>query len=275
MRVLLIRPNGESVIKEVLGATGPPLGIGYIASYVRDKHDVWILDAMGLNYSEEQVKREIERVNPDIVGISCPATPYVVDVERTAEIVKSVDENIKVVVGGAHVTFMDKQTLRECPWIDFVVRGEGEETMRDLLETLERGGDLRDVEGITYRYKGEIIRTEKRPLIQDLDSIPFPAYDLMPMGAYKIGNFRYSVIITSRGCPFGCVFCSTSHMFGRKWRARSPENVVEELKLLRHKYRVREIEFLDDIFTLNKERAKKNPILADASACKIVALTDL
>ena len=109
----------------------------------------------------------------------------------------------------------------------------GEETSKELLRAIEENKELDSIKGITFRKGNKIVRNNEKELINDLNKIPFPSYGLLPMHKYRIGRLRYSAIITSRGCPFGCIFCSTSYMFGRKWRARSPENVVDELRLLR------------------------------------------
>lgn len=116
---------------------------------------------------------------------------------------------------------------------------------------------LKNVRGITFRQNGEIKATESRPFINNLDEIPFPAYDLLPMDKYKFGNHRYGVMMTSRGCPFDCIFCASSTLCGKIWRARSAENVIEELRKLNTEFGVKEIEFMDDTFTLSRRRAEK------------------
>ena len=139
----------------------------------------------------------------------------------------------------------------------------------ELLEK-QRMENFEKIKGITYRFNDKITENNNRKLIENLDSVPFPAYHLLPMDKYRLkfsdvgalGNFKeigrpYGVIITSRGCPFDCIFCSSRKLWGRKWRARSAENIIEELKILRYKYGKTKLSFMDDTFTLNKDRVMK------------------
>ncbi len=260
MKILLISPRSDSALTGYLGVTGPPLGLGYLASYIRNRgfRDVRILDALTLGLSNTEVLREIERFEPDIVGVSINSTPSFYDSCELIEKVKEFNENVFMVVGGVHVTFTPHQTMKECPCIDVSVVGEGEETFFELVSKFKNKEGFGELKGIVYRGEnGEINEASPRPLIKNLDTIPFPAYDLLPMDKYVVNNKRFGTVITSRGCPFKCIYCSSSRLFGSVWRSRSPENVLEELKLLRKKYRVKEIEFLDDNFTLNPKRAEK------------------
>jgi len=261
MKVMLIFPPSKFVLKDKLGITSVPLGLAYLASFIeKDGHKVKIIDSNTLGYRIKDIKEEIEKFNPHLVGVTA-TTSCIYDAYEVAKIIKEVDPGIKVVIGGPHVTFIAKETLKECPFIDVVVRGEGEETFRELVNFFESSSEdtwsLEEVKGITFRKDNKIIETDSRSLIKNLDSIPFPAYHLLPMEKYSLEGKRFATIITSRGCPFSCIFCSSSRLFGKTWRARSPENVIEEIKLLKNKYGVREIEFLDDTFTLNKKRAEK------------------
>ena len=261
MKVMLILPPSKFVLKDKLGITSVPLGLAYLASFIeKDGHKVKIIDSNTLGYRIKDIKEEIEKFNPHLVGVTA-TTSCIYDAYEVAKIIKEVDPGIKVVIGGPHVTFIAKETLKECPFIDVVVRGEGEETFRELVNFFESSSEdtwsLEEVKGITFRKDNKIIETDSRSLIKNLDSIPFPAYHLLPMEKYRLKNKRFATIMTSRGCPFSCIFCSSSRLFGKTWRARSPENVIEEIKLLKNKYGVREIEFLDDTFTLNKKRAEK------------------
>ncbi|WP_456366541.1 B12-binding domain-containing radical SAM protein [Thermococcus sp.] len=137
-----------------------------------------------------------------------------------------------------------------------MVRGEGEITFKELVEALDKGKPLKGILGLSYRDKTGKLRNEApRPLIQNVDNIPIPAYDLLPMELYRAGRTPFGTVMTSRGCPFNCVFCSSWLQFGKRWRGHSVERVIEELSILRYEYGRREIEFLDDTFTLNKVRA--------------------
>ncbi|MEA3486022.1 MAG: radical SAM protein, partial [Candidatus Aerophobetes bacterium] len=208
-------------------------------------------------------------------------TSTIYDAYEVAKLTKEVSSKIKVIIGGPHVSFTAKETLKDCPWIDIVVRGEGEITTRELISHLEGGLSLKEVKGISFRENGGIIETGNRSFIKNLDKIPFPAYHLLPMDKYRAGKHRFANIITSRGCPFSCIFCSSSELCGKMWRARSPENVIEELKKLKYEYDVSEVEFLDDTFTLNNRRTeeicnlmmKKNLNLSWSASSRVSTIT--
>ncbi|RLF16500.1 MAG: B12-binding domain-containing radical SAM protein [Thermoprotei archaeon] len=256
MRVMLVQPNSASAVKSVLGATGVPLGLAYLAATLRDEHDVRVVDALTLDYTLDDLRREFRKYEPDVVGVTA-TTPAIYDAYAVARLAKKLNPEVKTVVGGPHVTFTAEETLAECEAIDVVVRGEGELTLKELLSAWERGLPLKGVGGITFRHKSKIRSNEPRPFMKNLDELPFPAYDLLPMKKYEISGHRFGNVMTSRGCPFKCIFCASSTLFGKKWRARSPENVIDELRLLRDEYGIREIEFLDDTFTLSKKRAER------------------
>ena len=123
------------------------------------------------------------------------------------------------------------------------------------MKLMKDDRDFRDILGITYRVGDRVRENPPRPLIRNLDDAPLPAYDLLPMYKYRVGKLKFGAIITSRGCPYSCIFCSSSLQFGKKWRAHSVDRVLEELRILRYEYGRQEIEFMDDTFTLNKKRA--------------------
>ena len=203
----------------------------------------------------DDVRRELKDFYPDVVGITS-VTPSIYRAYQVAKIAKEVREDCKVIVGGPHVTFLPDQTFKECRFIDVIVRGEGEETIRQLAEAPEKG-EWEMVKGISFRKGDRIISNESRPFIKNIDEIPFPSWDLLPMDKYQFCGQRYASMLTSRGCPFSCSFCASSRLFGGFWRGRSPENVVEEIRLLHDKFGIRNIEFVDDTFTLDQKRAEK------------------
>ena len=256
MKVCLISPPYNSAVKSVVGISSPPLGLAYIASVLRQNHEVKIIDSNILNYTIGDVEEELRSFNPDVVGITS-VTPSIYEAYKVAETAKKVREDCTVVLGGPHATFMPRETMEECKYIDIIVRGEGEETTRELIENIEKGAPLNEVKGITFREKNGIIDTEPRLFIKNIDNIPFPSRDLLPMHLYKFNGVKYTTMLTSRGCPFKCSFCSSSRLFGGYWRGRSPENVLEEMKTVYEEYGIRNIEFMDDTFTLNQERAEK------------------
>jgi len=252
----LISPPAQSIVKQVVGATAPPLGLAYLASVARDLGcDVRIIDSLAEDLTLEEIKARLKKFYPDLVGVTA-TTSMIYDAYDVASIAKEVNPNALVVIGGPHATFMAPEVLQECRYIDVVVRGEGELTFKELLMKLMKNDrDLRDILGITYRVGDGIRENPPRPLIRNLDDVPLPAYDLLPMDKYRVGKFKFGAIITSRGCPYSCIFCSSSLQFGKKWRAHSADRVLEELRILRYEYGRQEIEFMDDTFTLNKKRA--------------------
>jgi len=254
MKILLISPPTISAIKNVIGTTGPPLGLAYLASMVRDEHNVKIVDSLAEDYTYSDVERIIREYDPDVVGITS-TTSMMPDAYEVAKIAKMHNENVKVIMGGPHVTFVPKRTFEECPYIDFIIRGEGELTFKELIDALEKGKDASKILGLSINLGGKVRDNPPRPLIKDIDTIPIPSYDLLPMEKYRVDGVRFGTIMTSRGCPFNCVFCSSSLQFGRRWRGHSDSRVIEELRILHDDYKIREIEFLDDTFTLNRSRA--------------------
>ncbi len=254
MQILLLSPPTISAVKAVVGTTGPPLGLAYLASMVRDEHDVRIVDSLAEDYNYGDVERIIKKYDPDVVGITS-TTSMIPDAYVIAKIAKRYNENVKIVMGGPHVTFLPERTFQECPYIDFIVRGEGELTFRELIDSLERDRDPSNILGLSINLRDKVKNNPPRPLIKDIDTIPMPSYDLLPMEKYQANGVRFGTVMTSRGCPFNCAFCSSSLQFGKRWRGHSDSRVIEELKHLHEKYRIREIEFLDDTFTLNKHRA--------------------
>jgi len=254
MKVLLVSPPTESAVEKVVGTTGPPLGLAYLASMVKDEHDVKIIDSIAEGYARKDVANVIKNFDPDIVGLTA-TTSMIQDAYEIAKIAKGINENVDIILGGPHATFLPERTMQECPHVDFVVRGEGEHTFKELVDALENGGDLKNIMGLTFRSGGKVMSNPPRKLIENIDEIPIPSYDLLPMKKYKSGKIEFATIITSRGCPFDCIFCSSSLQFGKKWRGHSVERTMEELSILRYEYGKTEIEFLDDTFTLLKPRA--------------------
>jgi len=230
----------------------------------RDGFSVEILDAAVERLSWRTLGKRIKQISPDIVGITS-LTEFRYEAFRTARIVKEVlGENIPVTMGGPHVSLTADDTMRYQPDLDVVVRGEAEYTFTELCHALWEGKDLSKIPGISYRKNGEIIHNPPAELPADLDALPFPARHLMDMKRYNFrldvpgkGSFPAAHIITSRGCPFHCSFCATSKLSGRRWRHRSPENVLAELEdILKNQPEVKAVWFYDDTFTMNKKRVE-------------------
>lgn len=256
--VLLINPLDKGHLKEGLGIKIPPLNLMYLAAALeKDSISVKIIDDDLYQMGFEKVARLVSRIDPVMVGITA-TTATIKSALKYIKAVKSLLPNILTVIGGPHPTFMPLETLKDEDSLDVVVMGEGEETIVDLFTKYEKFGinEFSEVQGISYRNDDEISQNLPRPLIKDLDNIPFPARHLIPFKEYKTSKNQAGGIITSRGCVFSCNYCSSSLIMGKKYRTRSPENVVDELEELTDKYNIREIAFLDDIFMLNKRRAK-------------------
>ena len=254
MKILLISPPTISAIKAIVGTTGPPLGLAYLASMVRDEHDVKIVDSIAEDLNYNDVKKIIKSYDPDIVGITA-TTSMIPDAYAVAKMAKEHNEDVKIVMGGPHVTFTPEKTIKECPCVDYVVRGEGELTFKELVDSLAKNKETENILGLSVNMGDKVKNNLARPLIKDVDTIPMPSYDLLPMDKYQADGIKFGTVMTSRGCPFQCAFCSSSLQFGKRWRGHSDSRVIEELKILREEYGRKEIEFLDDTFTLNRPRA--------------------
>ncbi|WXG42000.1 MAG: radical SAM protein [Candidatus Freyarchaeum deiterrae] len=202
-----------------------PLGLCYLAAVLEEKgHEVEILDMVVSKFSPQRIKEKIQEFKPDV----CGAGPVTMNYPTALRALKVCNEmGAMTVMGGCHVTFWDEECLNEAPYIDVIVRREGEYTLLDLVE----GKDLKDILGITYREDGKIVVNPDRPLIQNLDELPFPARHLLPLAkyhAYKVG----ASMITARGCPYHCIFCVGHKMVGAKARYRDPKLVVDEMEVI-------------------------------------------
>jgi anaerobic magnesium-protoporphyrin IX monomethyl ester cyclase len=232
----------------------PPLGLAYLAAVLdHDGYEVRIMDCPVCEIDHKKLKADLAAFGPSLVGIGS-MTPTIESAFKSAVVAKEACPDAKVVVGGPHVTFMDRETLLQEPAIDVVVRGEGEETLSELVKQLPNLSKLEDVKGITFRKGNQIIQTLHRPFIQDLDALPRPAYRFLPIEKYRILGRKLLPIMSSRGCPFQCSFCVASQMFGAGFRARNPENVLDEMEWLRDEYGAEGISFQDDTLTFSKKR---------------------
>ncbi|OGW75966.1 MAG: hypothetical protein A2Z72_04705 [Omnitrophica bacterium RBG_13_46_9] len=256
MNVLLIRNNVYSYDETNVTGIYPPLGLAYIASVVRNAgYRTKILDNQVLRLKNGSFRNEIKKYAPDVALLSSmtPSWPELITLSR---LIKDVSSRITVGVGGPHLTAYPTESLsHRC--IDFGVYGEGETTILEALEMLRQGKDLHGVKGVISRHDGKVVTNAPREEIDDLDSIPFPAVDLLPYKKYIALSVRspFFTIVTSRGCPYSCDFCFQGYL-GR-YRARSPENVVEEMENLVKKYDIQEIIVFDETFAAEEERALK------------------
>jgi anaerobic magnesium-protoporphyrin IX monomethyl ester cyclase len=234
-----------------------PLGLGYLAAVLeKNKHKVDVIDCQASHLTYEDFRNEISKRKPDMVGLTSTTLTYKSALE-IIRITKQVHPNCITVIGGCHVSFWDKNALKECPELDFVVRKEGEITIVEVVERLEAGKDLDGVLGVTYRKSEEIVQNPDRPYIKDLDSLPFPSHNLWPLESLrKYGNIIFP-LMTSRGCVFWCEFCSAVRMFGRGYRMRSAKNVVDEIEYIHKTYGAENFTFYDDAFTVDQPRVEE------------------
>ncbi len=271
IRVMLIHPPGTVYGSGILGPS-IPMGLLFISSYLKSKGvEVKFLDALagdskrmirngrGRRYgmSKRRIYKAIKEFNPEVVGIGCMFTAYYNDVAEIAEIVKSVNKKIRVVVGGSHVS-VDPEGVLKCRNIDVAVFGEGEITMMELLSRRK----LENIKGIAYREGRKIIKNEQRELIKNLDSLPMADWESLKIDEYIMGssfNMRKPVypLISSRGCPGHCLYCSVNAVWHHCWRGRSPENVVDEMEYLIKNYGAREFAFQDDSVSVDRIRFEK------------------
>lgn len=257
MKVLFVNPPQTASKYKFMGVIAPPLGIAYMAGVLQENNiDVEILDASAEDMDFKDVEKELLKRKPDLVALTV-LTPTIGRALETAQVVKETLPDSIVVMGGYHPTFNFIETLED-ENVDIVIRGEGEYIMLNLVQALENQSSLHDVKGIVFEDKNskEIVVNPEAPLIQDLDELPFPALNLLPMKKYRLLDMdtHMTTMITTRGCPMQCSFCSSAAMHGKKIRERSVENIVDEIEYLNTNYDIDTIAFMDDTFTLKKRK---------------------
>jgi len=235
----------------------PPLGQLYIASFLRENgYPVNFIDADNQDLSHEEIIEVIQNNDSKIIGITC-LTAQLNEVYKLSEFLKTSDQEYTIIVGGPHPSAIPVEVLNECKYIDVVVIGEGEHTFLEIVQKIENGFEYNDVQGIASWVNGEIIISEPRILIKDIDELPLPAYDLIESfhdypGTYPSRDFPSMYIMGSRGCPFKCSFCSDAIWKG-SLRKRDPIKIIDEAELLITKYGIKEIFFQDDTFNIDKK----------------------
>lgn len=286
MRIYLINP--PRIHPKLWGTPNiaQPIEIAYVASILENAHEVAVLDAPAegwrnpkdmdekrfrVGLTEEAIAERVRSWKPNIVGINVPFSGWSKAAFEVSSIVKEIDKEIITVMDGVHPSARPLKCLQNQN-VDFVIIGEPEHTWFELAEFLEKGKSpqfLDEIKGIGFRKKGgqQAKITSPRPPIKDLDSLPYPARHLLPMKVYFEAvremplrgeiNRPWTTMITSRGCPYSCIFCSAHLVRGRVWRGRSPENVVEEIESLVKEYGIRQIDFHDDNLTLDKKRMER------------------
>jgi anaerobic magnesium-protoporphyrin IX monomethyl ester cyclase len=260
LKVLFIEPPKDFwfVMGEYLP---PPLGILELASYLETNNknaEIQVLDCQAERIDWNGLERRIESFHPDLVAPSTLATCNTYIAVRTLEIAKQVDPNVTTVVGGQHFTATAQESLETYRSLDIVVRGEGEVTFTEIVKTLERRKSLSRVEGISFRHNEKIVHTPNRPLIENLDELPFPGYhfvkDQMKKYHFKMmaGNAGYALIEASRGCSHRCTFCSQWRFWGERCRAKSPKRIAEEMAYCHREFGCEFLWLTDDNFGLGK-----------------------
>jgi len=262
MRVLLVNPPIKNmlttevpeIVTEERGFN-PPLGIMYIAACLEKHTDckVEILDAEAEELNYTQIKEEITKRKPDIIGLSA-MTFTLIDCLIVAKIVKEVDKDIKVMLGGVHAYIYPYETINLSN-IDYLIVGEGEFISVDLIKNIDNTEKLKTIKGLVFKENNKIIHTGLPELIEDLDSIPFPSRHLTPYKKYSsllAKRKPITTMITSRGCPYKCTFCMRPHL-GKTFRARSYNIVVDEIEECVN-MGIKEFLIYDDTFTIDKKR---------------------
>ena len=266
-KVALVNPGpGEILEKGRIVANAdhiyPPLGICYLSSILKkENYQVDIIDQAAMGFNLTQIVKWIKKKDPDILGFSTlTASGSGISAALTSIEVKKWNPDIKIVFGNRHVNHNDYRILNKYPEIDICVRGEGEVTFMELVSAIEKNLSLKNIKGLTFRDNGKIKRNDERPLIKDLDAIPFPDRKALnieytgSVGGIEFAPEGFTSMTSSRGCPYQCAFCYGKRTIG--FRTRSVENILEEILLLESEG-YKSINFVDDNFTVSKKRVIK------------------
>jgi len=247
-----ILKKGISLIKnDIL----PPLNLAYSASLLeKNGFNVNIIDASTMDCDYEKTLKEVKKESPKLTIINISAVSSDFDLNFSERIKEFVDS--KIAVTGPHLTLMPEIALKRKN-IDFVIFGEIEFTILELSKNMD---NVKRIEGIAYKKRNKIVKNPKKPFITNLDELPFPAYHLLPMKKYCYNILEkrpFTTILTSRGCPYNCIYCPYPLGYGNFWRGRSVENVLEEMRLLKEKFKIKSLLFRDQVPTFDMKRAEK------------------
>lgn len=279
MRVCLINP--PRIQPKAWGKPNvfPPIVLASVAAVLEKKHIVSIIDAptegwknlveldetkYRVGLSAKTIAERVKQWNPDVVVVEIPFSGWSKTAFETVSTVKAVNKKIAVVLMGQHPSARPEACISDAD-VDFVVIGEPENTISELVDALALGKqDFKGIDGLGFKENGKAVLTGKRAFIENLDSLPFPARHLLPMKIYNEAvkenplrgeiNKPWTIVTTTRGCPYSCVFCSVCILWGRTWRARSPKNVVDELEHVVKTFGVKQVDFYDENMTLDKKR---------------------
>lgn len=265
MKVLFVEPPKDYwfVMGEYLP---PPYGILQLAAFLESKNkdvEIEVLDCQAEHLNWKGLEQRIESFDPDIVASSALATCNTYVAVRALETAKKVNPNILTITGGQHFTVMAQESLETYPEIDVIVRGEGELTLVELVQAFAEKKPFSGVEGISFRHNGKILHNPPRPLIENLDDLPFPGYHFVKdvvheyhFSAMAGPKTKYALVEGSRGCPHRCTFCTQWRHWEGRWRAKSPKRVADEMEFCYQNYGSRFIWLTDDNFSLGKRASE-------------------
>lgn len=256
-KALFIIPSQQKVYGMRIMPSYPPLGLLYVSSVLENigvNVRVLDIDINGLN--DNKMLSFIKEFSPNIIGITS-ITPTVKEAFRLSDIIKR-HFDMPIIFGGIHPTMNPEECIRHSS-VDFVVKGEGEDIVKELVyELASNGKDFSKIKGLFYKDRGDFYFTGERPLIEDLDNVPFPARHLLKLSSYRPPDAEHlpvASILTTRGCPGRCTYCCTNNLFKNRYRSRSIANVAEEIDEIIGRFKAKEIHIADDAFNVNKTRA--------------------
>ncbi len=261
--ILLINPphkfrGKDLTYKNIVAPEYPPLNLAYLAANLEKyNYEVAIIDCNNKYNIEDDILSLIESGKPILIGLTC-TSPLFNNAKSIAEFIKKKGSSTPIVLGGIHATLVPK-LMEEETMFDFLVSGEGEQTIVELVRTIENKDDFSRVDGLVFRKEGMVIFNQPRQQIENLDDLPFPDRNLFENQAYRYPDALYAKtasMITSRGCPGRCIYCASQNIFP-KVKIRSAENVVEEIEILAKEFGIKEIHFWDDNFIISKSRVLK------------------
>jgi len=232
----------------------PSPSLLYLSPFLlSDGHEVHYLE--GLFFTFEKAMEQLSHLHPDVIGVTLTSVDWENSRWMISEMKRRFPASV-VVAGGIHPTLWQEKCFEQCDGIDYIARGEGEHTMRELVNSLQKGKIPHDVPGLVFYDEGNLVKTPEREVVEDIDTLPFPSHELAPPGAYLpsptfYNRLPHTNIIGARGCPYHCIFCHTD----RHTRMRSASNIADEVEWLVKNQGVKDIAFWDDTFTLSEERA--------------------
>jgi len=262
-KILLIQPNYEILGKRTWEMI--PYGLGLLKAALGDRYESEIFDPNFNHLDVDAIKTRLIKSNPDVVGLTSFSTEYIQEITYHTSLIRSILPEATIVLGGTFPTVLAAKAMED-PNVDFCIMGEGEYRFPALLEALSAGTDVSCLDGVGYRFNGVTVINQPQGFVENLDGFPIPDYgelDVVEYGRFQFKyahyltpkQFPFALTISSRGCPFDCIFCAARTVSGTKVRMRSAENVLKEIDYLYGEKGIKEIIFLDDHFLHSKKRA--------------------